>query len=616
VSLVELRAGRGNRELPMTRWVGRLAGRWMIGPEIRRLFLVPARAVVDPNEAQEAEYALTVAQAFLALGCLLAIYIDPIGPSPYTRLARLALLLYASFSLLMVEVLRRQSDLNRSLRLVLHVTGVFWTGVAFLFTKAGGGPIFVVFLLFIVLAAAYRWGLVQTLFTAGCCAALLLLVGNAAAAGPHHFSALSIPGLSQWTIALLLLGCVLGYLVQNEKTRRSETLVTSRLIAKVRAGAGMRETLQTILRAMLDLFNASQVVAALQRTGSRQSFLWDAERQGGAQDIPVQLHELAPPDQDTYFFSFPGESWCATMLRGTGTANRFRVMTLSDQDDRLHRVSCFLPYSFLSRHGFHTLLAVSFTCGKEWSGRVFVFDPRRRMRREADLGFLRQLIREVVPVVYRLYVLGRLRSHVREVERTRVAQDLHDGVIQSLIALEVEVGVLSRRVEVDGIAEELRLIQSQLASQIQDFRDLMERVKPIELDPHQLVSYLGDIVDKFRIRTGISASFACESGQITVPPHVCRELVRILQEALVNVRKHSGARKVFVRCVPVDGHLKITIDDDGHGFDFSGRLSFAELQATGKGPVVIKERLRSIGGELALESVPGRGARLEILLPL
>jgi signal transduction histidine kinase len=578
--------------------------------------LVPARPAVDANEAKEAEYALSVAQAFLAFGCLLAIYVDPIVPNLHTQLARLSLLFYASFSVLMAEVLRRQSDLNRSLRLVLHVSGVLWTGVAFLFTKAGGGPIFVVFLLFIVLAAAYRWGLVQTLFTAGCCAALLLLVGNAPAAGVHHFSVLSNPGLSQWTVASLLLGCALGYLIQDEKTRRSKTLVTSRLMAKVRAGAGMRETLQTILRVMLDLFDASRIVAALQHTGSRQSFLWDAERQGGAQDIPVQLHELAPPDQDTYFFDFPGESWCATMLRRTGTANRFRIMTLNDGDDRLHRVSCFLPYSFLRRHGFHTLLAVCFTCGKEWSGRVFVFNPRRRVQREAGLGFLRQLIREVAPVVYRLYVLGRLRSHVREVERTRVAQDLHDGVIQSLIALEVEVGVLSRRVEVDGVAEELRLIQSQLANEIQDFRDLMERVKPIELNSHQLVSYLGDIVDKFRIRTGISASFACESGQITVPPHVGHELVRILQEALVNVRKHSGARKVSVRCVPVNGRLKVTIDDDGRGFDFSGRLSLAELEATRKGPVLIEERLRSIGGELALESVPGRGARLEILLPM
>jgi signal transduction histidine kinase len=423
-------------------------------------------------------------------------------------------------------------------------------------------------------------------------------------------------GPSQWTIDLLLLGCVLGYLVVNETRLRSETLVTSRLIAKARAGAGMRETLQTILPAMLDLFNSSRIAVALQRTGSRQSFLWDAERQGGAHDIPLRLRELAPPEQDTYFFTFPGESWCATMLRRTGAANRFRIMVRSNKDERLHRVSYVLPPSFLSQHGFHTLLAVSFTGGKEWCGRVFVFDPRRRMQRAADLRFLHQFIRELVPVVYGQYLLGRLRSHVREVERTRVARDLHDGIIQSLIALEVEVGVLSRRVNGDGIAEELRRIQSQLASEIQNFRDLMERVKPIDLGPNQLVSYLGDLVDKFRMRTGISASFVCESEQISVPPRVCHELVRILQEALVNVRKHSGAHKVFVRCVPVDGHLKVTIDDDGRGFDFSGRLSFAELEANGKGPVVIKERLRSIGGELALESVPKHGARLEVLLPM
>jgi two-component system NarL family sensor kinase len=571
--------------------------------------------VVDPDEAMEAEYALTVAQAFLALGCLLAIYIDPIAPSPYRLFAPLSLLLYASFSVSMAVVVRLRSDLNRPLRLVLHITGILWTGIASLFTKGGSNPIFVVFLLFILLATAYRWGLAQTVFTAGSCAALLLLVANTTAASPHHFSALNIPGPSQWTIALLLLGCVLGYLVENEKRLRSETLATRRLIAEAQAGAGMRESMQTTLRAMLNLFDSRRIAVALRRTGGRQSFLWEAERQGKAQDIPVQLRELAPPDQDTYFFTFPGDSWCATMLRRIGKANRFRVMASSNQDERLHRVSCFLPYSFLSRHGFRSLLAVSCTCGKEWSGRVFVFDPRRRTHPEADLPFLQQLVCEVAPVVYSRYFLGRSRSHVRELERTRIAQDLHDGVIQSLIALEVEVGVLSRRVSVDAVAEELRLIQSQLASEIQDFRDLMERVKPVELDPNQFVSYLGDLVDKFRIRTGISASFVCEPQQIKVPLRVCHEAVRIVQEALVNVRKHSGARKVFVRCVPVDGHLKVTIDDDGRGFDFSGRLSFAELEATGKGPAVIKERVRSIGGELALESVPGRGARLELLLP-
>jgi signal transduction histidine kinase len=57
------------------------------------------------------------------------------------------------------------------------------------------------------------------------------------------------------------------------------------------------------------------------------------------------------------------------------------------------------------------------------------------------------------------------------------------------------------------------------------------------------------------------------------------------------------------------------VDDDGRGFDFSGRLSQEELDAARKGPVIIKERVRAIGGELSIESAPGRGARLEITFP-
>jgi len=61
--------------------------------------------------------------------------------------------------------------------------------------------------------------------------------------------------------------------------------------------------------------------------------------------------------------------------------------------------------------------------------------------------------------------------------------------------------------------------------------------------------------------------------------------------------------------------LRLAIDDDGHGFDFSGRLSLAELDAIRKGPLVIKERVRTIGAELVVESVPGKGTRVEVSLP-
>jgi signal transduction histidine kinase len=100
-----------------------------------------------------------------------------------------------------------------------------------------------------------------------------------------------------------------------------------------------------------------------------------------------------------------------------------------------------------------------------------------------------------------------------------------------------------------------------------------------------------------------------------MPHPVFRELARIVQEALVNVRKHSQARQVLVRLGTKNGNWKVEIEDDGRGFPFEGRLSQHELETTGKGPLVIKERVRLIAGELTIESSPGRGSRLEITVP-
>ena len=74
-------------------------------------------------------------------------------------------------------------------------------------------------------------------------------------------------------------------------------------------------------------------------------------------------------------------------------------------------------------------------------------------------------------------------------------------------------------------------------------------------------------------------------------------MVRILQEGLANVRKHSGARHVMVRAGARDGRFRLSIEDDGCGFPFTGRLSHVELAAGHGGPVVMMERVRELGGE-------------------
>jgi signal transduction histidine kinase len=130
-----------------------------------------------------------------------------------------------------------------------------------------------------------------------------------------------------------------------------------------------------------------------------------------------------------------------------------------------------------------------------------------------------------------------------------------------------------------------------------------------------LLDYLVTMVDRFQRDTGISARFVSTLQDISLPPRVCNQLARIVQEGLVNARKHSGAQKVLVQLGQQDGKLKLAIDDDGRGFDFTGRLALAELDAIRKGPLVIKERVRAIGGELVVESVPGKGSRVEVSVP-
>jgi signal transduction histidine kinase len=201
-------------------------------------------------------------------------------------------------------------------------------------------------------------------------------------------------------------------------------------------------------------------------------------------------------------------------------------------------------------------------------------------------------------------------------ERARIARELHDGVIQVLFATECQIDVLRRQKTTNSVqvTENLSRIQNLLRENIVAVRELVQRYKPLDLGPQELVGFVGELVRKFQRETGICAQFVSDCDRISLPPSVSHELARIVQEALVNIRKHSGAHNVVVRFGSEKGKWKFVIDDDGRGFDFAGRLSHAELDAVRKGPAIIKERVSTIGGELIVVSNPGHGARLEIEL--
>jgi two-component system sensor histidine kinase UhpB len=249
---------------------------------------------------------------------------------------------------------------------------------------------------------------------------------------------------------------------------------------------------------------------------------------------------------------------------------------------------------------------------------VFLFLPFDPPAVREQLRYLQTVVHQTGPALFNLYLQRRLQSRAGVVERARISRELHDGVIQALIGIEMQLEVLRREASgkmPEAIAAQLQGIQRVLSQEILNVRDLMQLLKPVEVDAKRLVEHLADMVERFRHRTGILARLACDADDIDLTPRVCREVAGIVQEALANVRKHSGATTVVVRLEPGATGWQLVVDDNGRGLDFEGYLTPEEVDAQRKGPVMIRERVRVVGGRLAINSQPGFGTRLEIAIP-
>jgi signal transduction histidine kinase len=93
-------------------------------------------------------------------------------------------------------------------------------------------------------------------------------------------------------------------------------------------------------------------------------------------------------------------------------------------------------------HSFDSLVAVKFLFGSEWRGRILLFNPSWRGDKQEELRFLLDLVHQVGPAIYNVYLLHRLRRRAGAAERARFARELHDGAVQSLIAVEMQVDVI------------------------------------------------------------------------------------------------------------------------------------------------------------------------------
>ena len=189
-----------------------------------------------------------------------------------------------------------------------------------------------------------------------------------------------------------------------------------------------------------------------------------------------------------------------------------------------------------------------------------------------------------------------------KLERAHIASELHDGALQLIISLVLQLDVLHRKAlaQASPLASELERIQGLILKEALRQRELMQQMNFYHLNTSTFIRFLKDTVERFQRETGISARFVSELDEVKMPQRVCHKLACIVQEGLVRVRPHSAAQNVLVRLTDTDSHWQVTIEDDGR---------------VRRDPRVIREQVRLIEGELTVESNASRGSRLVVTVP-
>lgn len=238
---------------------------------------------------------------------------------------------------------------------------------------------------------------------------------------------------------------------------------------------------------------------------------------------------------------------------------------------------------------------------------------RREPFPESAVVVLESLANQAVIAVEHAVMAQRVRSLAVLDERTRIAREMHDGLAQILGFLNLEMQALEARVRqnrVDETIAELRKARARILEAHADVRENILSLRTALSGDGGPITALEDYLRDFGAQTGVTVRLSGDIGDQTPLSSMAQvQLVRIVQGALVNVRRHAHAANVWVSFASHGDDLSVLVEDDGVGFDRGAVQADIGLQS-------MRERAESIGGSLTIDSAAGRGTRVRLTVPL
>jgi signal transduction histidine kinase len=559
---------------------------------------------------------VTLARAiFVALALVDLIEMAPVGAR---TAAAIFLVVYLLLALAVLGYERLATETNVTIPLVADFVAL----AVFLFLTTSVSAWWFLFL-FVVFALA----------TQGSGRAILALVGVATAGIIFRVGMSELTGWhGAWHWVTIGLGTVIsglgmGFLGAREREHLERQQFLEKVSRLLQFDRGLTESVRQALGEIALEFDCEQACLAIRDEELERLFVWKIhpnDREiGGPETLPLSR-------SDTFLTDAFETSFCWEFNEGVGTGFGW-----DRRSGQIFRNLPSPPASTREEFGARSLLAVTIEAGGRPTGRVMLINPdgasgtvgtvglngtqpsRRRFTR-GELRWFEQIIRHVGPPLENVFLMRHLRARAVESERSRISRDLHDGILQTLLSLNIQLDVLRHKFPwtPEQAGKELETLQKTVQQESSELRRMVTDLRPLRVESADMRELMLGFAERFRNEAAMAVDLFIEDRNLRLPDRICRELFQIYRESLNNIKKHAKASHVVVKLGQDEAKVSLVVDDNGRGFSFSGRYSSEELDRLRLGPISIKERTRGVGGTLTVESNPGHGARLTVEIPL
>ena len=196
-------------------------------------------------------------------------------------------------------------------------------------------------------------------------------------------------------------------------------------------------------------------------------------------------------------------------------------------------------------------------------------------------------------------------------ERNRLAQELHDTVAQSLGYLNLKIATTNMLLaggQIDAAKTNLQEVKNVISEAYTDVREEIFHLRAKLLSGLGFMDLLDRYIDKYRRFYSLDIQLIQEADPalFEFPSEVTSQIVRTIQEALINIRKHAHVNTAVIYLGQENGHIRIRIEDHGQGFD----LAKIKEKTSSFGLQIMRERVESVGGSLEIDTAPGQGTRI------